>query len=166
MSPTGVKPVSSPTWETLKDLARLKIQELLQPLREEEVTALLGRRRSERRAEVDAPGGYRNGYGKPRKLSMQAGTLTLRRPRLRGLDAPFENRLLPLFAKRTRQRLLPRDWTPRPGLGVPHREPRSAVPEGPFGRNRGDPRTPSQMDRHSHRRPDQPHEQREHDEEY
>ncbi len=104
MSPTGVKPVSSPTWDTLKNLSRLKIQELLQHLRQEQVSALLGRR-----AEVDAPVGYRNGDGKPRKLSIQAGMFTLRRPRLRGLEAPFENRLLPLFAKRTRQRLLPRD---------------------------------------------------------
>src|SRR4030042_1116342 len=41
MSPTGVKPVSSPTWDTLKNLSRLKIQELLQHLRQEQVSALL-----------------------------------------------------------------------------------------------------------------------------
>jgi putative transposase len=93
--------VSMPTWETLDDFARLKIQELLQSLLEEEVTELLGRRRSERRGPVDAPTGYRNGYGKSRRLSTQAGTLTLRRPRVRGLEARFESRLLPLFARRT-----------------------------------------------------------------
>lgn len=94
--------MSTPTWETLEDFSRLKIQEFIQTLLEEEVTALLGRRRCERQAGVDAPVGYRNGYGKSRKLSMQAGTVTLRRPRVRGLEARFESRLLPLFAKRTR----------------------------------------------------------------
>jgi len=93
--------VSMPTWETLEDYARLTIQEFVQTLIEEEVTALLGRRPSERRTAVDGPVGYRNGYGKPRWLSMQTGTITVRRPRMRGLEARFESRLLPLFAKRT-----------------------------------------------------------------
>ena len=95
--------VSTATWETLEDFARFKIQEFVQSLLYEEVAALLGRRPSERRADVDAVPGYRNGYGKPRKLSMQTGTITVRRPRVRGLEARFESRLLPLFARRTRE---------------------------------------------------------------
>jgi len=95
--------VSSPRWETLEDYARLTIQEFVQTLIEEEVTALLGRRPSERGAAVDAPAGYRNGYGKARRLSMQAGTIRLRRPRVRRLEERFESRLLPLFARRTRE---------------------------------------------------------------
>jgi transposase-like protein len=95
--------VSSPTWETLEVWARVKVQEFVQAVLEEEVTALLGRRKSERRAEVDAPAGYRNGYGKPRRLAMSNGTITVRRPRVRGLEERFESRILPLFARRTKE---------------------------------------------------------------
>jgi transposase-like protein len=68
---------------------------------EEEVTELLGRGRSKRRAVVDAPAGYRNGHGKTRRLSMMAGTIEVKRPRVRGLEQRFESRLLPLFVRRT-----------------------------------------------------------------
>ncbi len=66
-------------------IKRTKIQAFIQSLLEEEVTELLGRARSQRRAAVDAPAGYRNGHGKERRLSMQGGTITLRRPRVRAL---------------------------------------------------------------------------------
>jgi transposase-like protein len=58
---------------------------------------------------VDAPSGYRNGYGKKRRLSMQAGTIEIRRPRVRGLEERFESRVLPLVEWRTKEvgRLLP-----------------------------------------------------------
>lgn len=95
--------VSSPTWETLEVWARVKVQEFVQAVLEEEVTALLGRRKSERRTAVDAPAGYRNGYGKPRRLAMTNGTITVRRPRVRGLEERFESRILPLFARRTKE---------------------------------------------------------------
>lgn len=93
----------------MEEYARAKIQEWLQDLLEEEVTEVLGRRKSERRAPGDAAG-YRNGYGKPRRLSMSLGTITLQRPRVRELEERFESRLLPLFVKRTEQvsDLLPR----------------------------------------------------------
>jgi len=90
-------------WERLEAWAREKIQGFFQALLEEEVTALLGRRKSERRAAVDARPGYRNGYGKLRRLSLTSGTITVRRPRLRDLDERFESRLLPLFKRRTRE---------------------------------------------------------------
>ena len=54
-------------------------------------------------AVVDAPAGYRNGYGKPRKLTTPLGPLTLRRPRVRGLEERFESRIRPLFARRTKE---------------------------------------------------------------
>src|SRR5208283_4980473 len=60
-----------------------------------------GRGKSERRAVLDAPAGYRNGHGKARRLSMMAGTIEVKRPRVRGLEQRFESRLLPLFARRT-----------------------------------------------------------------
>jgi len=100
---------SSPTWETLEAFARQSMQQLLQRMLEEEVDGLLARSRYERRAAVDAPVGYRNGFGKPRRLSLSNGTITLRRPRVRGLDERFESRLLPVFKRRTDEvgRLLP-----------------------------------------------------------
>ncbi len=58
---------SSPTWETLETFARQSMQQLLQRILEEEVEGVLGRGRYERRDVVDAPGGYRNGFGKPRR---------------------------------------------------------------------------------------------------
>ena len=81
----------------------MKVQQFVQRLLEEEVTELLGRARSERRAAVDAAAGYRNGYGKPRRLATMSGTITLRRPRLRGLEERFESKILPLFRRRTRE---------------------------------------------------------------
>jgi hypothetical protein len=78
--------LSTPRWESLEAWTRSKIQEALQAVLEEEVTELLGRVKSVRGAAVDAVPGYRNGYGKARRLSLTAGTITLRRPRVRGLE--------------------------------------------------------------------------------
>jgi putative transposase len=96
-------------WATLEAFARQGVQRLLQRVLEEEVDELLGRDRYERRRAIDAPSGYRNGFGKPRRLSLSSGTITLRRPRVRGLEERFESRLLPAFKRRTEEvgRLLP-----------------------------------------------------------
>ena len=94
---------SRPIWETLEGMVREKVQEFIQQIMEEEVTELLGREKSERRSAVDAAAGYRNGYGKPRRLAMSSGTITLRRPRVRGVEERFESRVLPLFARRTKE---------------------------------------------------------------
>ncbi len=90
-------------WEVLEGMVREKAQEFIQGILEEEVTDLLGREKSERRAGIDRPEGYRNGYGKPRRLAMSSGTITLRRPRVRGVEERFESRVLPLFARRTKE---------------------------------------------------------------
>ena len=45
--------------------------------------------------------GYRNGYGKPRRIALTAGTITVRRPRMRNLAERFASRVLPLFKRRT-----------------------------------------------------------------
>ena len=90
-------------WESLEEFVRERVQALVQRVLEEEVTELLGREKSERQVPVDAPAGYRNGYGKPRHLSMRSGTITVRRPRVRDMDEPFESRVLPLFARRTKE---------------------------------------------------------------
>ena len=99
--PQGVS--SRPMWETLEGMVREKAQEFIQEIMEEEVTELLGREKSERRSAVDSAEGYRNGYGKPRRLAMSSGTITLRRPRVRGIEERFESRVLPLFARRTKE---------------------------------------------------------------
>jgi putative transposase len=91
------------TWDQLEEWARGKVQDLIQTLLEEEITELLGRGRSQRREGVDSPAGYRNGYGKERNLTLSWGTVTLRRPRVRGLEERFESRVLPLFARRTQE---------------------------------------------------------------
>jgi putative transposase len=98
---TGDTPSSIPSWETLEDFAREGVRQLLQHILEEEVNELLGRARSERRSAVDPQLGYRNGYGKPRKLTLSNGTITIQRPRVRGLEQRFVSRVLPLFQRRT-----------------------------------------------------------------
>jgi len=100
---TQAESLSTPRWEMLEVWTRAKIQESLQAVLEEEVTELLGRVKSARRAAVDGPEGYRNGYGKPRRLALMSGTIRVRRPRVRGLEERFESRVLPLFARRTEQ---------------------------------------------------------------
>ena len=90
------------TWDDLEEWVRRKVQEFIQSLLEEEITELLGRQKSERRKAVDGPPAYRNGYGKARRLTLGGGTVTVHRPRVRGLEGRFESRVLPLFARRAK----------------------------------------------------------------
>ncbi|MBI4489664.1 MAG: transposase [Deltaproteobacteria bacterium] len=92
-----------PEWSALEEYARLKIQGWTEELLKEEVTELLGRRKSERRVAVDGAAGYRNGYGKRRRVAMMCGTVVVKRPRVRGLEERFESRILPLFKRRTEE---------------------------------------------------------------
>lgn len=98
---TNVPETSSPVWDTLETFARAQVQGFIQQLLEDEVDELLGRRKSERRAALDAPSGSRNGHGKPRKLALMNGTISVRRPRVRDVEERFVSRLLPLFQRRT-----------------------------------------------------------------
>ena len=93
---------SSPCWEGLEAWIRGQIRRCFQDVLEEEVTAFLGRSRYERRDGIDAPLGSRNGYGKPRNVTLSCGTITVRRPRVREVEERFESRLLPLFQRRTK----------------------------------------------------------------
>lgn len=92
---------SSATWETLESFARTHVQTFIQQVLEDEVTELLGRAKSVRRGAVDAPAGARNGHGKPRKLALMNGTITVERPRVRDLEERFVSRVLPFFQRRT-----------------------------------------------------------------
>jgi transposase-like protein len=92
---------SRPSWKDVEIFALQAIQTWFQRLLEGEVEELLRRARYVRRDGVDAPVGYRNGHGKARRLTLSAGTITVQRPRVRGLAERFESRLLPLFKRRT-----------------------------------------------------------------
>ena len=94
---------SSETWERLETFVCEQIQRFIPALLEEEVTTLLGRSKSARRAAVDTSKGLRNSYDNPRRLTLTTGTITVRRPRVRGLDERFASRVLPLFKRRTRE---------------------------------------------------------------
>jgi hypothetical protein len=80
---TGVE--SRNLWDHLEEFVRAHLQRFIHALLEEEVTRGLGRGKAVRRAAVDAPAGSRNGYGQSRKLALPWGTITVRRPRVRGL---------------------------------------------------------------------------------
>jgi transposase-like protein len=85
LHPTTPESQINRTWEHLEDFVREHVQHFIQALLEEEVTELLGRTKSARREAIDAAPGYRNGYGKPRRLTLTNGTITVRRPRVRDL---------------------------------------------------------------------------------
>src|SRR5436305_9102670 len=61
---------STVCYEMIETKARDRIQSWLQDLLEEEVTEFLGRAKSQRRSEDDVVG-YRNGYGKPRRIAFE-----------------------------------------------------------------------------------------------
>ena len=86
-------------WETLEEYIRLQSQSTMQALLEAEAAEHLGREHYERRGE--ATKGYRNGFGKPRKVSLSCGTIEVRRPRMRDLEERFESRILPMFARQS-----------------------------------------------------------------
>jgi putative transposase len=100
---------SSLIWNNLEEMVRMKVREFIQSLLEAEIEDLLGRQKSERRKLVDNPPVYRNGYGKARNLTLGNGTISLQRPRVRGMEERFQSQVLPLFSRRTREvnQLLP-----------------------------------------------------------
>jgi putative transposase len=106
---TTEQPASTVCYEMIETKARERIQSWLQDLLEEEVREFLGRAKSQRRCEDDVVG-YRNGHGKPRRIGLSSGTLSVRRPRLRNLGDRFESRVLPLFKRRSQElgAMLPR----------------------------------------------------------
>lgn len=98
---TRTERASRVCWEELEGWVRSQVREWIQFLLEEEVTELLGRQRCQRRQRIDTPKGYCNGYHDPRHLTLSCGTVSVRRPRVRGLEERFQSRILPLFARRT-----------------------------------------------------------------
>jgi transposase-like protein len=96
-------------YEALEGMVRQKVQEYIQDILEEEVEIFLGRKKSQRIKKVDGTRGYWSGHGKRKKFTLMNGTITVRRPRVRGAEERFESRILPFFVRRTKEvgQLLP-----------------------------------------------------------
>jgi putative transposase len=100
---TGTVKPSSTTYEVLEEMVRLKVQEYIQEILEDEVEVFLGRKKSERIKAVDGTPGYRSGHGKRRKFTVMNGTITVRRPRVKGTGERFESKVIPFFKRRSRE---------------------------------------------------------------
>lgn len=100
---------SSATYEVLEEMVRLKVQEYIQEILEDEVEVFLGRKKSERIKPVDGTLGYRNGHGKKKRFAVMNGTITVRRPRVRRTEGKFESKIIPFFKRRSKEvgKLLP-----------------------------------------------------------
>jgi putative transposase len=99
----GTARPSSGTYEVLDAMVRLKVQEYIQEILEEEVEAFLGRKKSERIKTIDGTPGYWNGHGKRKKFTVMNGTITVRRPRVRGSEERFESKIIPFFKRRSKE---------------------------------------------------------------
>ena len=88
--------------------------------------SFLGRAKSALRSDSDSDTGYRNGYGRARRLTLSSGTIQLRRPRVRDTEEQFESRLLQqgYLVSRKRVRRLMRLM----GLEAIYRRPNTSKP--------------------------------------
>lgn len=94
---------SRATYEVLEEMVRLKMQGYIQDILEDEVEVFLCRKKSERQTQIDGPQGYWNGHGKSKKFSLMGGTITVRRPRVRGTEERFESKIIPFFKRRSKE---------------------------------------------------------------
>ncbi|MDH3771214.1 MAG: IS256 family transposase [Nitrospirota bacterium] len=98
---TGRAEESTVTWNNLEQWIRGHVQGFIQRVLEDEVTEWLGRQKSVRRKGVETLAGYRNGYGRSRRLTVSCGTITVKRPRVRDCEERFVSRVLPLFKRKS-----------------------------------------------------------------
>jgi len=99
---TGAVHPSRATYEVLEEMVRLKVQEYIQEILEDEVEVFLGRKKSERIKPVDGTPGYWSGHGKRRKFTVMNGTITVRRPRVKGTEERFKSKIIPFFKRRSK----------------------------------------------------------------
>jgi putative transposase len=97
---TEVRGASSVQWGNWEAWLRTQGQGFIQQILDEEVSVFLARSKSQRRPPISG-GGSRNGYGKPRHLTLSCGTMTVRRPRVRDGEARFVSQVLPLFKRKS-----------------------------------------------------------------
>ncbi|MES4785144.1 MAG: IS256 family transposase, partial [Nitrospiraceae bacterium] len=91
---------SSVTWETVEAWVRGHGQGFIQRGLEAEVSECVGCQKSQRRRPLEERG-YRNGSGKPRRVTLSGGTITVPRPRARACEARFVSRGLPWFKRKS-----------------------------------------------------------------
>lgn len=82
----------------LDTIAREGARRMLVSALEAEVTEFLGRQRYERK---ELSPGYRNGYGKARRVTLGTGTVAVRAPRVRESAEPFASQVLPAYQRRS-----------------------------------------------------------------
>jgi putative transposase len=82
----------------LDEIARRGALRMLTDALEAEVAEFLGRGRYQRTAEFN---GYRNGYGKKRKVAIGSGTMPVRVPRVRETPEPFESQILGRYQRQS-----------------------------------------------------------------
>jgi transposase-like protein len=82
----------------LDEIAREGARRMLADALEYEVEEFLGRKRYQRTEEFN---GYRNGYGKKRKVAMGSGTVEIRAPRLRDNDEAFNSQVLKSYQRQS-----------------------------------------------------------------
>lgn len=81
---------------------RKQVHGLIQDVLDQEVTEFLGRAKSVRLGESEGAAGYRNGYGKVRRLTTSVGTIEVRRPRVRDTEERLVSRVMPLLRRRAK----------------------------------------------------------------
>jgi len=82
----------------LDSIALEGARRMLVSVLEAEVTEFLGRQRYERK---ELSPGYRNGYGKQRRVTLGSGTVSVRAPRVRQSREPFTSQVLPSYQRRS-----------------------------------------------------------------
>ncbi len=82
----------------LDAIAREGARRMLLSVLEAEVTEFLGRQRYERK---ELSPGYRNGYGKQRRVTLGSGTVSVRAPRVRDSEERFVSQVLPSYQRRS-----------------------------------------------------------------
>ena len=86
--------------KSLDDVALEGARRMLVLVLEGEIEEFLGRRYYERGEEFR---GYRNGYGKDRKVAVGTGTVRIRAPRVRESEVPFRSQVLPSYQRQSRK---------------------------------------------------------------
>ena len=82
----------------LDEIAREGARRMLLSVLEAEVADFLGRHRYERGEDFR---GYRNGYGKERKVALGSGPLNIRAPRVRESRQPFKSEILKSYQRQS-----------------------------------------------------------------
>ena len=84
--------------KNLDEIAREGARRMLMSVLEVEVEDFLGRKRYERQS---GSVGYRNGYGKKRKVAVGSGTMDIRAPRVRESRQPFKSQVLKSYQRQS-----------------------------------------------------------------